>query len=1001
MFAAAGIASAQRPGGFGGANFNRGGQNFGRGGNQSSGSVNGKVMLTPETPDAEPEGAEGAVVIISFEKRANNLANVAAKKAAGEQAIIDSVYAVIGASGSFFLRSVPVGPATLKVSLMGYEKIERNISISPGQNPMEIYLKPEDLTLTQSVVTAKVPPLSIVADTIVMNAAAVKYNKGEMAIDIIEQMPGVEATSTGVTVLGEAVSNVYVDGVLLFGNSPMSALNNLPAEEVVSIKSFQEYANKDPRHKISQNESKERVLDISTKTKANMVINGNVLVGGGFDTDTTYHKFRYTTGATVSMSSEKLQVNASVNANNINSAANRIRGAVFGAAMSGGGSPDLKSFDVSISATKKWMHKKVKNYVLGQINGSYSYRSSYNVNESRSEQIYFPKEGLYDARKQLSSSRSISESGNHSFSVGATKNIPDGSIRLNGSFSINDGLSESYSSNYTYQMDPGAPAYGPRQGTSSSNIRNSDGKSYSVSLNVNKGFWNVLRVGLSASAGQSSSDALTTKIDTTTQTISYKELEITTSNPSRNLSVSPNVRLEISDRQSVDFSYSYRQTYNQTEQIAYNLLDNRSIDEINTNTMTNDNYTHTMQLGYSNALWKEGPILRANVSYNSVRLAKEEHYPRNGEEIYDPYDHAFNSWSPSISIGTEGLMNRWSIRYSSSTSTPSLEQVRPRINNTDLYHVRGGNPNLKQSRSHSINASFSTPLGDFESSTMSQSISTISVNASFRLNQNRIASNVIYFAKEGTLADYGYPEYVMPATSSFTTYVNVPDGYSANASVRYDTELKFIRCNLNTNVSMSWDNTPEFINNVLTRTTNYSPNVSLGLRSNFSRNVRFNLNGRGSYIYSINTLNNSKDYFTESITAGAEVNNILKKGYVSGNYTKTFMQGVDQNYKGINDNILDLSAGLRFGPRNNVDLSVMIHDLFNKTSGFTSSMNNDYISNRWVHNFGRSVMFRLSYSFNTRRSTTGGGRGSAPAGGPMGGGFPGGFPMGGFPGGRR
>ena len=116
--------------------------------------------------------------------------------------------------------------------------------------------------------------------------------------------------------------------------------------------------------------------------------------------------------------------------------------------------------------------------------------------------------------------------------------------------------------------------------------------------------------------------------------------------------------------------------------------------------------------------------------------------------------------------------------------------------------------------------------------------------------------------------------------------------------------------------------------------------------------------------------------------------------YLGGNYTKTFMQGVE--YAAVNDNILDLNGGFRFGPRNNVELSFTVHDLFNKTMGFSTSMTDDYVNNRWTHNFGRYVMLTLAYRFNSMAGNGGGGGGRGP-GGPGG---PGGFggPRGGGPG---
>lgn len=57
-------------------------------------------------------------------------------------------------------------------------------------------------------------------------------------------------------------------------------------------------------------------------------------------------------------------------------------------------------------------------------------------------------------------------------------------------------------------------------------------------------------------------------------------------------------------------------------------------------------------------------------------------------------------------------------------------------------------------------------------------------------------------------------------------------------------------------------------------------------------------------------------------------------------------------------------------------------------------MTDDYVNNRWTHNFGRYVMLTLAYRFNSMGGNGGGGGGRGP-GGP-GGGF--GGPGGGGPG---
>ena len=253
-----------------------------------------------------------------------------------------------------------------------------------------------------------------------------------------------------------------------------------------------------------------------------------------------------------------------------------------------------------------------------------------------------------------------------------------------------------------------------------------------------------------------------------------------------------------------------------------------------------------------------------------------------------------------------------------------------------------------------------------------RSLSLFSTNVGFSMTKDPIVNRRIYYAADTWLPEY---DYLMPAQSTFNTWVNAPDSYSANGSVQLDLPIQKIRWLFTSSLSLNWDSSPSYVNEVLTRTRNFRPSLRIGMRSNFSRDVRININGTGSYIYSSNDQQDDTKYFTERLNVGWELNNIFKHLYAGGNYSKSFTQGLP--YDRVDDNIFDIRAGARFGPRNNIEFSASVHDLFNKTSGFNTSMTADYITNRRVHQFGRYVMFRLAYRFNSFR-----GSGGRPQGGP-------------------
>lgn len=946
--------------------------------------LTGNVYLTDEDTGQQP-GAGVTVIVISDN---------------GENQKADTTYAVSGANGTFTIRNLRPGSATVTFSMLGYQEQTNPITLVSGQNRVIANLNAENITLEGAVVRDIANPVSIKEDTIAFHAAAVKLNAGEMAIDILEQMPGVEVGENGVTVLNEDVSTVYIDGALLFGDAPMAALNNLRAEEVVTIKSYQEYENKDPRHRISKNESKRRVLDIETKTKPTMVSNGNFLVGGGYDTDTTFHKFRYTVGGDVNFSSEKLQIEGSFNLNNINNQNNRRRGNTFRAA-GGGGSADLKARRAEISFNRRWMSPETRNFVLGSVGASYEYNSRYNVNESRSERIYFPNDKYY-YRKNSTSSLSTTDNGTHRFSVNARKALADGQVRVNATLNLTDNGSTSLSSNYNYQDDL------PRQGSSSSTIRNTDGISYNIGGNINKGFNNKFRLAGSMSLNNSKNEGTSAKVDTTTSTITVTVLDIDTGTESRSFNANASAAYELSERSTIGIAYGYSNSKSNTVQWAYDVTDPAAslVDSVNTYNRINDNYTNSVSATFRTTFAEDKVILSANLDYRMTGLNRGDAFPEE-EPIYS---RTFNAFVPSLQIGNNSQMNHWQFTWNVSSNTPSIDQLRPKIDNTNLYSVSSGNPDLKASRSNAFRFNYSTVLGkEARNALLGQSLggnnrggggwginsnlTTFSINGSFSAGKDQIVSRRTYYAKETYLPKYNY---TMPAQSTFTSYENASGNYNANLSVQFGFPIKFIGCIFNTGLSGSWDMSPSYVDDKLISTQNVRPGLSLGIRSNFSRDIRFNINGNGSYVHSWNSVGSSTEYFTEAIRAGFELNNIFKIMYLGGNYTKTFMQGVQ--YAAVNDNILDLNGGFRFGPRNNVEVSFTVHDLFNKTMGFSTSMTSDYVNNSWTHNFGRYVMVTLAYRFNSMAGNGGGGRGpggggfGGPGGGRGGFGGPGGGP---------
>lgn len=106
--------------------------------------------------------------------------------------------------------------------------------------PEPIMLKRAPRTLHEATVTATKVMMVMKGDTIVYNADAFELAEGSMLDQLISRLPGVKLNAGGViTVNGNRVSNLLIDGKDFFNGDANVALENLPAYMVKNVKSYQ------------------------------------------------------------------------------------------------------------------------------------------------------------------------------------------------------------------------------------------------------------------------------------------------------------------------------------------------------------------------------------------------------------------------------------------------------------------------------------------------------------------------------------------------------------------------------------------------------------------------------------------------------------------------------------------------------------------------------------------------------------------------------------------
>ena len=181
--------------------------------------------------------------------------------------------------------------------------------------PDPIMLKRAPRTLHEATVTATKVMMVMKGDTIVYNADAFELAEGSMLDQLIARLPGVKLNAGGViTVNGNLVSSLLIDGKDFFNGDANVALENLPAYMVKNVKSYQ----KAPDNAyLTRKDNKPHaddpwVIDVTLKKEYHQGWIANAEAGGGT-------KDKYLGRVFGTYFSDRARVSFYGNANNTNS----------------------------------------------------------------------------------------------------------------------------------------------------------------------------------------------------------------------------------------------------------------------------------------------------------------------------------------------------------------------------------------------------------------------------------------------------------------------------------------------------------------------------------------------------------------------------------------------------------------------------------------------------------------------------------------------------------
>lgn len=859
--------------------------------------------------------------------------------------------------GEFKFSNLPIDkPLRLDISNVGYQTIQKNITIPKGQTMLDlknVIINPQDVNLQE--VTITVPPISYNNDTLEINAIAFKLDTNATVEDLLKKVPNITVWGDGIiTVNGREVKQLTVNGKQFFGGDNKIALQNIPKNALEKIQIFNTADRDKP---LDSN----LVANLKLKKGKDRSYFGKISAGYGTDK-------HYQFDGNLNFSTPKLQLSVIGASNDINKIPNDIntlirnstykgvgtsveyqsdfrqtglnKGNVAGAQMTYNFKPDSKEWNNKSSLTADYYFKNLE---------------SSNIGDAQTITTIADNNQLYANSNTTSSN--ISD--RHRFNSIYNYYQKSHSLDLSESFNTERG-ENSNSSNRTAQNNA-------RQLTSTndskgqSNYTNTD-FTFRASYNYqNYSNWKQRFKSLNASYDVS----MNNRNNDRTEITEFKDLLNSANNrdfnrkyqtDSKNLSQT--MTLGLPNLKSIFFGNANLSGFDAeiTGRLALNNNEEHNFieDFVNGNYQQNNYLSNNLKTNVTDftpgiSLSKTFSKNLSNRYYKSLNIkitAAQQVINQNNtsDRSFQNLKRTYHNFVPVISVSasnyqTGTYQESLSLSYRTQVTIPNLYQLAPLTDSTNLYNLQRGNLNLKEELNRSININF------YHYDMKSKNTLNFNINGSAGIVDNDIV--------DSTFIDQQNRRTVYLTNANGNRYANL------NGNIRKSFKLKTSELQVGFSTSFNFSKNPTYTNTLFNFSNNFYTNNSL--QTTFTYKDKLALETKQDIVTSV----------AKQSTLGTTYKNITLTTSFSGNYNFTKKFSISSNINFNNNNpsvgetinfaIWNANATYRFTKGNNAEVKFSALDLLHQNKSILNytSVNSFTTSSRNV--LQQYFMVTLSY----------------------------------------
>ena len=879
--------------------------------------------------------------------------------------------------GIFILSNIRQGEYKLIISSVGFNEVIKEVKM-PNTNLdlPTIRLTEQVQHLAEVSVQGHAAEMTVKGDTIEYNTAAYQVSETATVEELLKKMNGVEVDKEGnVTINGEEIKGVRIDGKKFFGDDVQTATKNIPADMIEKIQVIDE---KSEMAKLTgfEDDETERIINLNLKKNRKKGVFGNysgavgadmVTDDGGWfdygnpaygDTDAARllhfleNDARYNANIFTNLLLGESQTTIVGGANNTNEIRSRRGRGWFGGQNAGVTASENLGVNTNIDLTNQ-LGDKVNRRIGDDktellLGGDATINHSTNDTRTQSQKESYSEEATYidqdstnkitrawDAqmrlemeyqidsmnkiilRPQISYSNSRSEQNNDYTYERDSVLINDGYQRQQ---SLQEEISASMRATYNHKFAKPCRALTMRADFTFKNTEKTD-TTYA---------WD--RMTNSALVDQhtlSGSDALSYSLRTSfVEPIYGKNHFIETV-----LSLSGSNRNSVKDQYSMmDGSYQY--------------------DSVYSNALSNNMYTEQLELNYR---WvSEKTDLTAGARVLAIQTYSTTYYGKSlaRDTLYNRWN-----WSPNVRFRYKfGQKEFARIVYRGRVNQPTIQQMEPVRNNSDAMNETVGNLGLNPAFSHNIFAMYSKFNQEKFSSMM------VGMNAN--LTQDALTNNTIY-DKTGkrylqTVNAEMIPWYVGAHFMSNTPFCNKMFQFHSRTAVSYNQRVAYVLREQDADEIAELIATNQLPLGDASKTGNFRMSSDLTLRFTH-KIVDIGVKNTNIYLLTHNSLNKKNiSHIGDWIITGDVTFHLPKSWNIATDVSYTSRHGY-QGLTDVNELIWNFSLDKTWA---NSTLTLKVYDLLNDKKNIVQTVNETSVSYQKFNTLPTYFMLTYTYKLN-------------------------------------